>query len=121
MATHSDSGRHESPRFVRPTCSRAATARRNSNFSFCATSCRSCSGRRGARVRSHDTGSKRFHHPVVGEFDLTYETMQLVADAGLMLFVYTAEPGSKSEQAMNLLASWAATPEEAEAPNRSDR
>ena len=54
----------------------------------------------------------------VGELDLTYETMQLVADAGLLLFVYTAEPGSKSAEAMNLLASWVATPEEAEAPNR---
>jgi transcriptional regulator with XRE-family HTH domain len=72
-------------------------------------------------VRYHDTGSKRFHHPIVGELDLTYETMQLVADAGLMLFVYTAEPSSKSAAAMNLLASWAATPDEAEAPNLSDR
>ena len=72
-------------------------------------------------VRYHDTGSKRFHHPIVGELDLTYETMQLVADAGLMLFVYTAEPGSKSAEAMKLLASWAATSEEVEAPNRSDR
>ena len=60
-------------------------------------------------VRFHDTGSKRFHHPVVGELSLTYETMQLAADAGLMLFVYTAEPGSKSDEALNLLASWAAT------------
>ncbi len=74
-------------------------------------------------VRYHDTGSKRFHHPVVGDLSLTYETMQLAADEGLLLFVYTAEPGSKSEEAMSLLASWAATPEEdeAEAPNRSDR
>jgi hypothetical protein len=60
-------------------------------------------------VRFHDTGSKRFRHPVVGELSLTYETMQLAADAGLMLFVYTAEPGSKSDEALNLLASWAAT------------
>jgi len=72
-------------------------------------------------VRFHDTGSKRFHHPVVGDLSLTFETMQLTADAGLLLFVYTAEPGSKSAEAMNLLASWAASPEEAEAPNRSDR
>jgi transcriptional regulator with XRE-family HTH domain len=60
-------------------------------------------------VRFHDTGSKRFHHPVVGELSLEYETMQLAADAGLMLFVYTAEPGSKSDEALNLLATWAAT------------
>lgn len=60
-------------------------------------------------VRFHDTGSKRFHHPVVGDLSLTFETMALVADADLMLFVYTAEPGSKSEEALNLLASWTAT------------
>ena len=42
----------------------------------------------------------------------TYESMELVADPGLTMFVYTADPGSKSEQALNLLASWAATPDE---------
>jgi hypothetical protein len=60
-------------------------------------------------VRFHDSGVKRFHHPVVGDLTLTYETMPLAADAGLMMFVYTAEPASKSEEALNLLASWAAT------------
>ncbi len=64
-------------------------------------------------VRFHDTGSKRFHHPVVGDLSLTFETMALAADAGLMLFVYTAETGSKSEEALNLLASWAATLDQA--------
>jgi transcriptional regulator with XRE-family HTH domain len=63
-------------------------------------------------VRTHDTGSKRFHHPVVGELTLTFESMELVADPGLTMFVYTADPGSKSEQALNLLASWAATPDQ---------
>ena len=62
-------------------------------------------------VRYHDTGSKRFHHPVVGDLSLTYETMTLVADTELTMFVYTAEVGSKSEEALNLLASWTATPE----------
>ena len=65
-------------------------------------------------VRRHDTGLKRFHHPVVGELDLTFEAMELVADPGLTMFVYTAEPGSKSEEALNLLASWAATPDQEE-------
>jgi transcriptional regulator with XRE-family HTH domain len=63
-------------------------------------------------VRRHDTGLKRFDHPVVGELNLTFEAMELVADPGLTMFVYTAEPGSKSEQALNLLASWTATPDE---------
>jgi transcriptional regulator with XRE-family HTH domain len=63
-------------------------------------------------VRRHDTGLKRFRHPVVGELNLTFDAMELVADPGLTLFVYTAEPGSKSAEALNLLASWAATPDE---------
>ena len=66
-------------------------------------------------VHRHSTGLKRFRHPVVGELNLTFEAMQLVADPGLTMFVYTAEPGSKSEQALNLLASWTATPDEEEA------
>jgi transcriptional regulator with XRE-family HTH domain len=63
-------------------------------------------------VRTHDTGTKRVRHPLVGELDLSYEAMELVADPGLTMFVYTAEPGSRSEQALSLLASWSATPDE---------
>jgi hypothetical protein len=63
-------------------------------------------------VRTHDTGMKRVRHPLVGELDLSFEAMELVADPGLTMFVYTVEPGSRSEQALNLLASWAATPDE---------
>jgi len=60
-------------------------------------------------VRHHDTGTKRFHHPVVGDLTLTYENMTLVGDSGLTMFAYTAEAGSRSEEALNLLASWTAT------------
>jgi transcriptional regulator with XRE-family HTH domain len=63
-------------------------------------------------VRFHDTGTKRLQHPVVGELELTYEAMELSADSGLTMFAYTAEPGSKSEDALNLLGSWAATVEQ---------
>jgi hypothetical protein len=63
-------------------------------------------------VRKHDTGVKRFRHPVVGELSLTFEAMELVADPGLSMFVYSTEPGSKSEEALNLLASWTATLDE---------
>jgi transcriptional regulator with XRE-family HTH domain len=63
-------------------------------------------------VRRHDTGVKRVHHPLVGDVTFAYESMELVADPGLTMFVYTVEPGSKSEEALNLLASWAATPSE---------
>jgi transcriptional regulator with XRE-family HTH domain len=62
-------------------------------------------------VRTHDTGVKHVHHPLVGELHLRFEAMQLVADPGLTMFVYTADPGSKSEQGLDLLASWTATPD----------
>ncbi|WP_033220272.1 helix-turn-helix transcriptional regulator [Kitasatospora phosalacinea] len=62
-------------------------------------------------VRHHGTGTKRFHHPAVGDLTLAYEGLQLTADPDLTLTVYTAEPGSPSEQALRLLATWAATRE----------
>jgi transcriptional regulator with XRE-family HTH domain len=61
-------------------------------------------------VRFHRTGAKQIHHPIVGELDLGYETMELIADDGLSVAVFTAEPGSVSQQALDLLASWTATP-----------
>ena len=64
-------------------------------------------------VRFHRTGIKRLHHPVVGDLELTYEAMEFPADPGLTMFVYTAEPGSASEDALKLLASWAATQDQA--------
>ena len=63
-------------------------------------------------VRFHRTGTKRIHHPIVGELQLSFESLALVADQGLAINVYTAEPGSRSEQTLRLLASWAATPAE---------
>jgi len=72
-------------------------------------------------VRFHNTGVKRIHHPIVGELTLTYETMQLTADTGLTLAAYTAEPGLKSEEALSLLGSWAATLDQAETADVPDR
>jgi len=71
-------------------------------------------------VRYHDTGVKRLHHPVVGQLELTFEVMTLMADPELTMFAFTAEPGSKSEEALNLLASWTATLDEAESTNVTD-
>lgn len=71
-------------------------------------------------VRFHDKGTKRLHHPVVGELTLTFETMQLTADAGLTMAAYTAERGSTSEEALNLLASWTATPDQAASAHATD-
>lgn len=65
-------------------------------------------------VRFHDTGIKELHHPVVGELTLTYNRMQLTADPGLAITIYTAEPATKSAEALSLLGSWAATSDQPE-------
>ena len=60
-------------------------------------------------VRTHGSGTKRFNHPVVGDLTLAYEELSVTADPGLVLMIYTAEPGSPSAERLQLLASWAAT------------
>jgi hypothetical protein len=55
-------------------------------------------------VRYHQTGTKRLHHPVVGDLELSYEVMELAADTGLRLAIFTAEPGSRSDEARILLS-----------------
>ncbi|MFF9623632.1 helix-turn-helix transcriptional regulator [Streptomyces griseosporeus] len=60
-------------------------------------------------VRHHGTGTKRFHHAAVGDLTLAYEGLEMAAAPGLTLTIYTAEPGSASEEGLRLLASWAAT------------
>jgi transcriptional regulator with XRE-family HTH domain len=62
-------------------------------------------------VRFHRTGVKRLHHPVVGDLTLSYDAMELTGDSGLTVSVYAAEPGSASQQALDILASWSATPD----------
>jgi transcriptional regulator with XRE-family HTH domain len=71
-------------------------------------------------VRFHVKGVKAFRHPTVGEITLSYERMELSADSGLAIMTYTAEPGSKSDQALKLLGSWAATPADADATRAAE-
>jgi transcriptional regulator with XRE-family HTH domain len=59
-------------------------------------------------VRLHRSAEKRFRHPVVGDLTLRYERLAVTADPGLEIFAYAAEPGSASQEAFSLLASWAA-------------
>jgi hypothetical protein len=59
-------------------------------------------------VRLHRAGEKRFRHPVVGDLAVGYNRMELGADPGWSLTVYTAEPGSASAEKLTLLASWGA-------------
>jgi transcriptional regulator with XRE-family HTH domain len=65
-------------------------------------------------VRLHRSGLKDIHHPVVGDLHLMFEALDLPADPGLSLVVYTAEPASPSQDALDLLASWAATLDQAD-------
>ena len=60
-------------------------------------------------VRQHFTGTKRVRHPAVGDIELTYEVFDVSTDNDLRLIVYTTQPGSVSEDALKLLASWTAT------------
>ena len=72
-------------------------------------------------VRFHAAAVKHFHHPIVGELDLSFNRLDLAADQGLTIFTYTAEPGSRSEEALKLLGSWAATVDPAEPARAADQ
>ncbi|MGX1775627.1 helix-turn-helix transcriptional regulator [Nocardia brasiliensis] len=60
-------------------------------------------------VRLRRSGRKRLHHPIVGRLDLDVESLELPAEPGLHLTIYTAPPGTPTADNLTLLASWAAT------------
>jgi len=62
-------------------------------------------------VRFHDKGTKSIHHPLVGDLALSYQTMHLSPESSLTIAAFTAEPGSSSQQSLDILASWSATEE----------
>jgi hypothetical protein len=64
-------------------------------------------------VRFHRTGHKRLHHPVAGTLDLDFEAMEFLAHPGLTLLTYTAAAGTPTADSLKMLASWAATAEQA--------
>ncbi len=67
-------------------------------------------------VRIHSTGVKLFHHPVVGDLDLPYESLPLEPGSSTALVGYTPEPDSAAHDALALLASWAASETDADQP-----
>ena len=67
-------------------------------------------------VRIHSTGVKLFHHPVVGDLDLPYEALPLAPGSSTALVAYTPEPDSPAQDALALLASWAATEADPDQP-----
>jgi transcriptional regulator with XRE-family HTH domain len=62
-------------------------------------------------VQFHRSGHKRLRHPIVGQLDMDFESMEISSAPGLQLNVYTAPAGSPTADALKLLASWAASQE----------
>ena len=104
----------------KPAGTRTTVACRTSSGSCRPRTRRSAPDGRRTTSAFHDTGVKHIHHPVVGDLELTTRRWSSQADTGLTMFAFTAEPGSKSEQALNLLASWSATTDRAEPAHASD-
>ncbi|BBB01369.1 putative DNA-binding protein [Actinacidiphila reveromycinica] len=67
----------------------------------------------------HD-GVKRLQHPEAGRLELVFQSADLHLSERAVhdLVVYTAEPGTASEEGLRFLASWAATPSRAAEPTR---
>ncbi|HET9650132.1 MAG TPA: helix-turn-helix transcriptional regulator [Microlunatus sp.] len=59
-------------------------------------------------VRLHGGGTKQFHHGLVGDLELAYESVDMISEPGLTLTIYAAEPGSPTAHALDLLGSWTA-------------
>jgi len=64
-----------------------------------------------SRWTTHDVlfnrnGVARFHHPVVGDLTLDYEDLILPEDPGQTVLVFTAAPGSESQDVLMQLAAW---------------
>ena len=55
-------------------------------------------------VQRRTTGTKSYHHPLVGELTVQYQALNPCGDEDQVLIVYTAEPGSSSDNALRLLA-----------------
>ncbi|GAA0385914.1 transcriptional regulator [Acrocarpospora corrugata] len=51
-------------------------------------------------------GTKRYHHPLVGDLTLGYEAFTPTGDPDQTFSLHTTEPGSPSEHALRLLAVW---------------
>ncbi|WP_431837981.1 helix-turn-helix transcriptional regulator [Cellulomonas sp. Y8] len=71
-------------------------------------------------VVQYSRGTKRYHHPAVGDVDFEYETFEMPAYPGLTMLVYVVEPASRTAEAMQLLASWAAAPAPAQVAEPQD-
>lgn len=70
-------------------------------------------------VQDKTSGIKRFHHPLVGDLELTYETLRAADDADQALITYAAQPDTTSHDALHMLLAWTASPTAAGSAHRS--
>lgn len=57
-------------------------------------------------VEERTTGTKAYHHPLVGDLTVNYQALTPSADPDQVLIVYTTAAGSADETALRLLANW---------------
>jgi transcription regulator MmyB-like protein len=55
-------------------------------------------------VRAKTSGRKRHRNPLVGDLELSFDALEVAGSAGQILIVYSADPDSADEQALNLCA-----------------
>jgi transcriptional regulator with XRE-family HTH domain len=69
-------------------------------------------------VRFHRSARKTLHNPLVGDIELTGDSLELPGD-GLTLIAYTAEAGSHAQEQLAFLASWSNTGQRPTEPART--
>ncbi len=57
-------------------------------------------------VERRTTGTKAYHHPLVGDLTVKYQALNPSGDPDQVLIVYTTDPRSHDETALRLLANW---------------
>jgi len=60
-------------------------------------------------VYQREHGTKRYHHPVVGDLELGYEAFTPIGETGLVFGIHTVEPHSPSAEALTLLSNWSSS------------
>lgn len=61
------------------------------------------------RVRAQRSGRKHFLHPTAGELSLDFQVLDVRGTPDQTLLIYTAEPNSRSAQALTFLSGWTQT------------
>ena len=72
------------------------------------------------RVHQRSTGTKRYHHPLVGNLTINYQALTPGDDPDQTLMIYSTEPGSPSAHALKLLATGTQVKRPSSAERRSE-